>query len=120
MVKSSMEAILQNGHTPPTTVKRDKMTKTPQIPGIDGEQELKAYRLEINQLLVQYGNIKESEVERLIDQSGLFAGLDTEDALLHLFHEEPYYWAMELLYASQNRQWYLDPTLWPPPEHKGG
>ncbi|MCC6603508.1 MAG: hypothetical protein IT327_09880 [Anaerolineae bacterium] len=90
-------------------------SKLPRIPGINSEKELQVYFNEIKQLLMEHGNLDESKAERLIDESGIFADLVTENDLLYLFHEEPYYWAMEILHAPINPEWYQDPNLWPPP-----
>jgi hypothetical protein len=93
------------------------MNNIPQISGIDVEQELRIYTSEIKRLLIKYGKTKDLEAERLINESGLFVDLDTEEDILYLFHEIPYYWAMELIHGSKNPKWFLDPELWPPPDN---
>ena len=91
-------------------------TKLPRIPGIDTEEQLKEYHRIIVQCLIKYGGLDEQEAQRRIEESRLLSELDTEYDLMYLFHEEPYYWAMDILHSAGNPQWYRDPKLWPPPE----
>jgi hypothetical protein len=39
----------------------------------------------------------------------------TEMDRVVLFHEPPYYWALEFLYGDTRPDWAADPQLWPPP-----
>jgi len=91
-------------------------TKLPEIPGMDVEKTLNEYYVDITRLLIKYGELNPEKVEQLIDNSGLFKDLDTIYDLAFLFHEEPYYWAMDLLHRPNNPEWAFDPKLWPPPE----
>jgi len=66
--------------------------------------------------LVRYGGLSYEEAVRKVDASGLFHA-DTEAERLLILHEEPYFWAMELVYGRSDPQtyWFHNPHLWPPP-----
>lgn len=71
------------------------------------------YREEVIVCLIVYGKLDDTQARLLVSESGYFeSGIPDTDIL---FHEPPYYWAMHLFYGKKSR-WYLDPTLWPPPE----
>jgi hypothetical protein len=69
----------------------------------------------IIQCLIRYGGLEDAEARRLVDDSKICEVKNDVDRLT-LFHEVAYYWAMWLLHGKDNKDWYLDPTLWPPPE----
>lgn len=79
------------------------------------DQKLQEYCNKIVQCLVRYGGLEEVEAQRLVHESEICEP-KTEMARNMLFHELAYYWAMELLYASDNPYWWKDPALWPPPK----
>jgi len=79
------------------------------------DERLQRYCNLIVECLVHYGRLEESAAQHLVDESSLCAPKD-ELGRLYLYHEFAYYWAMMLLHAKSNPEWYLDPTLWPPPE----
>lgn len=64
--------------------------------------------------LVTFGGLQEEAARKLIDGSHLFEDVDELGQNL-LFHELPYYWAMNLLHGKASK-WYLDSQLWPPPD----
>lgn len=79
------------------------------------DKDLKYFCDQIVSCLVQYGGISLEEARHLLESKRL-CDADTAYQQMLLFHEPPYYWAMELLYADKNPQWHLDPKLWPPPQ----
>jgi hypothetical protein len=66
--------------------------------------------------LVKYGGLTPQEARQKLDESGvcLPENMQTEMQRALLFHEVPYYWAMELLHAKTNPTWWRDSNLWPP------
>ena len=78
------------------------------------DPEIQVYHNEIVRCLVQYGGLPEDEAQHLVERSRVLE-YDTEMGRSLIFHEIPYYYAMELLYGRTNPQWYKNPTLWPPP-----
>jgi hypothetical protein len=64
--------------------------------------------------VVRYGGKTREEAEQLV-VSSFISGFLNED-IGYVFHEVPYYWAMVLLHARSNQQWYKDRKLWPPPD----
>ena len=81
---------------------------------MDIEAETKIYYELITLCLIEYGNLEKQEAQRLIADSKIF-NLPTEMSKLLFFHEEPYYWAMSLIYGWEDQSWYQDATLWPIP-----
>lgn len=79
---------------------------------MESEIEL-AYELIVHCLL-KYGGIEKQEAQKLIEDSGMFIFKSDLDRNLFL-HEEPYFWAMILIYGPGDKDWYQDPSLWPPP-----
>ncbi len=71
------------------------------------------YHEEIVECLVRYGHLSEENAEALLERSGLLANID-EDSIG--FHEYPYFWAMELIYGTEEPRWFRDPKLWPLPK----
>lgn len=74
------------------------------------------YELTI-ECLMRYGGLRYDDAVRTVDASWVFRNVDTELARLMILHEEPYFWAMELLYGRADPQnyWFHNPDLWPPP-----
>ena len=70
------------------------------------------YHEEIIECLIKYGSLTQTDAQTLLEKSRLLKNID-ENSIV--FHEYPYYWAMHLLYAKSDPQWYLNPKLWPPP-----
>ncbi len=70
------------------------------------------YHEEIVECLVRYGHTSEDEAEALLERWGLLANVK-EDSVV--FHESPYFWAMDILYGAESR-WFDDPRLWPLPQ----
>ncbi len=79
------------------------------------DPKIQVYYDEIVRCLMQYGNIPQDEAQRLVEHSRILE-YDNERGRTLIFHEVPYYYAMELLYGHTNPQWYKDPALWPPPD----
>ncbi len=71
------------------------------------------YHEEIVECLVRYGHMSEDEAEALLERWGLLANVK-EDSVV--FHEYPYFWAMNLMHGSEEPEWFRDPKLWPPPQ----
>ncbi len=69
------------------------------------------YHREIVRCLVRYGHMSEADGEVLLERSGLLANIDEDDIL---FHESPYFWAMNLIYGTEEPRWFDDRKLWPP------
>jgi hypothetical protein len=74
---------------------------------------IEQYHAEIIVCLVRFGKLSREKAEELLIESKLLNNIK-EDSVI--FHEYPYYWAMQLLYGKSNPEWYLDQKLWPPPE----
>ncbi len=79
---------------------------------MDPEMET-AYR-GIVRTLVRYGGLSESEAQQRLSTSSVM-DLDDDMARELFFHEEPYYWAMSILYGKTDPNWYHDPARWPSP-----
>lgn len=92
------------------------MGKLPQLPGMDVEKELEEFRKLVLHCLIKYGNLEKETAETMMNNAYFFANLENPAALIYLFHEEPYYWAMTLI--KTDPYWYKDPKLWPPPEDR--
>ncbi len=90
------------------------MNDTPYEPTPEDANELRLYRHETIQCLIRYGGLSETEARERVDAGNLFK-LNNETTLTIIFHEEPYFWAMMMLYARNDPLWYKDPELWPPP-----
>ena len=90
------------------------MSDTPYEPTPEVANELQEYKQEIFLCLVRYGGLSEEEARQKVNTDSLFE-LKNEMKLMLIFHEEPYYWAMGMLYGRSNPLWYKDPELWPPP-----
>ncbi len=74
---------------------------------------LAEYRKGIIDCLTKYGGLTESSARELLDNSKLLSDVTKDDDML--FHEYPYFWAMNLLYSKTDPNWFQDPKLWPPP-----
>lgn len=68
---------------------------------------------DIASCLVKYVGKTEEEAEQAVASSYIPQFLNEDVG--YVFHEIPYYWAMELLYGRSNPQWHKDKNLWPPP-----
>lgn len=79
------------------------------------DTELQEYYCDIIDCLIKYGATEEAQARYLVNHSGLF-DIKSEWDRINLLHELPYYWAMDLLHAADNPEWYHDPALWPPPQ----
>lgn len=73
------------------------------------------YYTGIIECLVKYGQLSEIEAKSLLEQSKLFDGVGEDDDSI-IYHEYPYFWAMNLMYRETNPTWWSDPKLWPPPD----
>jgi hypothetical protein len=75
---------------------------------------------EIIRCMVLYGGWEEANARALIEASHhcdpkiLVTELDRD----WLFHDYPYFHALDLIYGRENPQWFNDPALglWPPPD----
>ena len=79
------------------------------------DEELQRFVDDVIYCLKKYGKLNQVEAQKLARESRLFEVEDDMDRGL-LFHDEPYYWAMELLYGKTNPLWYKIPGFWPPPK----
>ena len=90
------------------------------LPPEFSDEVLKDFCEDIVRCMVVYGGWDEERAQRRLDESGLCAPENnrTEMARAVFFHDLPYFWAMGLIYAHDNPQWFNDPELglWPPPE----
>ena len=75
--------------------------------------KINEFRSEIIECLEKYCKLTKVEAEKLLSQSGLLDDVVDDDVL---FHETPYYWAMQLFHRKSNPRWFHDPNLWPPPD----
>lgn len=75
---------------------------------------VKVFSQEIVECLIKYGGLDESIATEMVVSSKI-CEVTSEMQENLLFHETPYYWAMTLLH-SDNRYWYQDSKLWPPPK----
>ena len=81
------------------------------------DQEMQAYYDLTLKCVMRYGGLEELEAKLKIDKSKVFE-ISTEVGRANLFHEEPYFWAMEILYGRNDpdNYWFKNPDLWPPPD----
>ena len=80
------------------------------------DAELKELYDDIIRCLIRYGHLTRKEAWYQLDKSGLFDNVETEAARAALVHETGYYWAMSMIYARDDPQWFQNPDLWPPPD----
>ncbi len=73
------------------------------------------YYTEIIDCLIKYGRLSQTEARNLLEQSKLFDDVGDDDKDI-IYHEYPYFWAMNLLYRETNPYWRQDSKLWPPPD----
>jgi hypothetical protein len=78
------------------------------------DAEIEAFHAELIACVVRYGGTDEVTARVLVDESAMCRVSDEDDRAA-LMHETPYYWAMSLLHARTNPQWFHDRALWPPP-----
>lgn len=77
----------------------------------------KYYYDQIVKKLTMYGKLSQSDAEKMLANSSIYPMLNrSDDDVGILDHEIPYYWAMHILFAKDNPNWYEDPKLWPPPK----
>jgi hypothetical protein len=85
------------------------------------DAELQVFCDDIVACLIFFGGLEEHAARALLETSGIcaldeLATMDNEDRLM-MMHEIPYYWAMSLLHARKDPQWFNNiPGLWPPPK----
>jgi hypothetical protein len=83
-------------------------------------EELHCFCEEIVWCMMRYGHLGEAEARRRLDETGLCAPENnrTEGAISVLFHDVPYFYALEILHSQRDPQWFNDPALglWPPPD----
>jgi hypothetical protein len=87
------------------------------LPDVDKEyiEQAILWCQDIVNCLVRYAGKKQKEAEQLVASSYIPEFLNKDAG--YVFHEIPYYWAMELLYGRSNELWYKDKKLWPPPSN---
>jgi hypothetical protein len=64
---------------------------------------------------MRYGGMQMDDAQRLLAGSRILEPW-TSPHRENILHELPYYWAMHLIHAKRNPEWYLDEKLWPTPE----
>ena len=79
------------------------------------DEELKELYDDIIWSLNRYGSLSQEEAQHRLEESGLFDNIRMEAGRAALVHETGYYWAMSILYAKNDPQWFQNPELWPPP-----
>ena len=79
------------------------------------DSQLQEYREMVVACLIKYGGLNETDAHLMVVNDPILSKAQTEMERLMIFHEEPYYQAMSLLYGKSNPSWYKDPKLWPPP-----
>jgi len=79
------------------------------------DPELQSFYNDVLYCLVKYGGLTRELAGKIVADSKLFE-FDSPNEREMLFHELPYYWAMQLLYGKEFPEWHEDPELWPPPQ----
>ncbi len=103
-----------------TNVDADKIPTNLSAADEIADADLKAFCDEIVLCLRVYGKLAEQAARQRLDESGICSPerIETNLSRSLLFHEEPYYWAMDLLYGQEHSRWWDEPSLgklWPPP-----
>ena len=80
-----------------------------------GESEIKIYSDLIVLWMIRFGGLTKDEALENLNRANLFY---TESGQIDdlIFHEEPYYWAMALLFGLDNTEWFHNVNWWPPPK----
>ncbi|HSH01801.1 MAG TPA: hypothetical protein VLL52_04720 [Anaerolineae bacterium] len=63
--------------------------------------------------LMHYGNLEKPEAITKLIQANIIFDKSNQLSLM-FFHEEPYYWAMEIIFGFGSMWWHKDKNLWPP------
>lgn len=83
------------------------------------EDDFRDYCEKVVWCLMRFGGLDEAEARRRLHERGICDPKTHEDPLDRgvIMEEWAYYWAMEILHAERDPQWFNDRelALWPPP-----